>query len=62
MVLKQEMVTIIYQANPVGMFWHMYEQNTRQYNNKLIGSVALTYTPTDFLGYYWTHRYRSRYA
>ena len=36
-------------ANPVEMFWRMYEQNQHQYNNKLIGSVALTYTPTNFL-------------
>lgn len=36
-------------SNPVEMFWRMYEQNQHQYNNKLISSIALTYTPTDFL-------------
>ena len=35
--------------NPLDMFWRMYEQNTHQYNNKLTSSVALTYSPTDFL-------------
>lgn len=36
-------------SNPINTFWRMYEHNQNQYNNKLIGSITLTYTPTDFL-------------
>jgi iron complex outermembrane receptor protein len=36
-------------CNPVNMFWRMYERNMHQYNNKLISSIALTYTPTNYL-------------